>query len=111
LVTSGRLVDMHAFRASGWELVVAGASDAAVAALGSRVRGSTRIGDGRYMLELPLEPAPEQLLGELTAAGAHLVSLNPLRQTLEDFFVAQVTSAEAVNVRRGLEDPASGARQ
>src|SRR5689334_1328212 len=43
LVTSGRLADMHAFRASGWELVVAGVSDAAVAALGARVRRSTRI--------------------------------------------------------------------
>src|SRR5689334_11292938 len=43
LVASGRLADMHAFRASGWELVVAGVSDAAVAALGARVRRSTRI--------------------------------------------------------------------
>src|SRR4029077_19646003 len=38
LVTTGRLTDMLAFRASGWELVVAGLSEAAVAALGSRVR-------------------------------------------------------------------------
>ena len=30
--------------------------------------------------------------GELTTAGAHLVSLNPIRQTLEDFFVEQVSS-------------------
>ena len=31
---------------------------------------------------------------ELTAAGAQLVSLNPIRQTLEDFFVEQVTMPE-----------------
>ena len=110
LVASGRLADMAAFRASGWELVVAGVADAAVAALAARVRRSIRIGDDRYLLELPLEPPPEQLLAELTAAGAHLVSLNPLRQTLEDFFVAQVTAADAQNVRRGLEDAPGGAR-
>jgi ABC-2 type transport system ATP-binding protein len=111
LVAAGRLADMAAFRASGWELVVAGVGDAAVAALGARVRRSIRIGDDRYLLELPLEPPPEQLLGELTAAGAHLVSLNPLRQTLEDFFVAQVTAADVQNVRRGLDDAPGGARQ
>ena len=38
--------------------------------------------------------APEQLLAELTAAGAQLVSLNPLRDTLEDFFVRQVAAAK-----------------
>jgi ABC-2 type transport system ATP-binding protein len=110
MVASGRLADMQAFRASGWELVVAGVNEAAVAALGARVRRSVRIGEGRYMLDLPLEPPPEQLLGELTAAGAQLVSLNPIRQTLEDFFVAQVTSAEALSARRGLERDAPGAR-
>jgi ABC-2 type transport system ATP-binding protein len=111
LVATGRLADMHAFRASGWELVVAGVSDAAVAALGARVRRSTRIGDGRYMLELPLEPPPERLLAELTAAGAQLVSLNPVRQTLEDFFVAQVTAADVLSVQRGLDEAPGGARR
>ena len=56
------------------------------------------------MLEMPLEPPPEQLLGELTAAGAQLVSLNPIRQTLEDFFVEQVTMPEVVAADRGLDD-------
>jgi ABC-2 type transport system ATP-binding protein len=111
LVATGRLADMDAFHARGWELVVAGVSDEAVAALGARVRRSTRIGDGRHMLELPLEPAPEQLLAELTAAGGHLVSLNPVRETLEDFFVAQVAAADLLSVRRGLDDVPNGARR
>jgi ABC-2 type transport system ATP-binding protein len=110
LVATGRLADMQAFRASGWELVVAGLSDGALTALDRRVRRHVRIGEDRYLLELPLDPPPDQLLGELTAAGAHLVSLNPIRETLEDFFVAQVTSADATSVRRGLEDRRSGAR-
>ena len=49
-----------------------------------------RIDEGRYMLELPLDPPPERLLAELSAAGASLVSLNPIRDTLEDFFVRHV---------------------
>src|SRR5882672_3678920 len=48
-VATGRLTDMLAFRASGWELVVAGVSDTALAAVTSRVRRAVRIGDGRYM--------------------------------------------------------------
>ena len=40
---------------------------------------------------------------ELTADGARLVSLNPLRDTLEDFFVKQVSTPEAQAPRRGLD--------
>jgi ABC-2 type transport system ATP-binding protein len=104
LVASGRLTDMTPFEASGWELVVAGVGEAAVAALGPRVRKAVRIGDDRYTLDLPLQSAPEAVLAELTAHGARLVSLNPIRQTLEDFFVAQVSSAEVAATRRGLDD-------
>jgi ABC-2 type transport system ATP-binding protein len=103
LVATGRLTDMLAFRASGWELVVAGVNDAALAAVESRVRRAVRIGEGRYMLDLALEPAPEHLVAELTVAGAHLVSLNPIRQTLEDFFVQQVTAPDVLASGRGLD--------
>jgi ABC-2 type transport system ATP-binding protein len=92
LRAAGRLTDMVPFRANGWELVVAGASDSAMAALGPRVRHVVRLGEGRYTLELPLDPPPDRLVGELTTSGAHLVSLNPIRHTLEDFFVEQVSS-------------------
>jgi ABC-2 type transport system ATP-binding protein len=111
LVATGSLADMQAFRASGWELVVAGVDDTAIAAVGARARSAVRIGDGRFMLELPLDPGPERVLTDLTKAGAQLVSLNPIRQTLEDFFVAQVSSAEAMSAPRGLEEPAAEARR
>ena len=94
---------MLAFKAKGWELVVSGLAEACVPALGPAVRSVLRIGDTRYQLELPLEPPPERLLAELTAAGAQLVSLNPLRDTLEDFFVEQVTTAGVMAMKRGLE--------
>ena len=91
LVSAGSLSEMLAFEVKGWELVVAGASDAAAAALGARARRMVRIGDRRYSLELPIDEAPDRVLAELTAQGASLVSLNPIRQTLEDYFVRQVT--------------------
>ena len=39
-------------------------------------------------------------MADLAAAGAQLVSLNPLRDTLEDFFVRQVGAR--ANADRGL---------
>ena len=103
LVASGRLSEMLAFQAQGWELVMADLSDAAVAALGPRVRGAVRIGEGRYAFELPLGPPPERLVAELTSEGARLISINPIRDTLEDLFVRQVSTLEATAPRRGLE--------
>jgi ABC-2 type transport system ATP-binding protein len=103
LVTTGKLTDMLAFRARGWELVVAGASEALIASVGPRARRTVRISEGRYLLELPLDPPPERLLAELTGGGAHLVSLNPIRETLEDFFVEQVTAQSVMMARRGIE--------
>jgi len=107
LITAGRLTDMLALRAGGWELVVAGASEALIASLGSRIRRAVRISEGRYTLDLPLEPPPEQLLADLTRAGAHLASLNPIRETLEDVFVEQVTAPDVLNARRGGEPAGS----
>ena len=103
LVASGRLSDMIAFHAQGWELVVANVSDAAAAAMAPRVSQLTKIGDGRYELTLPLELAPDRVMAQLAASGAVVVSLNPIRETLEDFFVQQVANADALEVRR-LED-------
>jgi ABC-2 type transport system ATP-binding protein len=103
LVAAGRLTDMLALRARGWEMVIAGASDELIASLGSRVRRGVRIGEGRHMLELALDPPPEQLLRELTAAGAQLASLNPIRETLEDLFVHSVTNPDVQRLSRGLD--------
>jgi ABC-2 type transport system ATP-binding protein len=111
LVMTGRLTEIHAFHARGWDLVVSGVGDALVAMLESRVRRIVRISEGRYALELPLDPPPERFVAELVGAGAKLVSLNPVRETLEDFFVQQVTSEQAMPAGdQRLESSASGAR-
>ena len=95
LVASGALSDILAFKAHGWELVVSHLTPAALecARKSGRVEKAVPLGEDRYALDLPLSVKPEELLGELTAAGAQLVSLAPLRETLEDFFVRQVAAA------------------
>jgi len=110
LIASGGLHEMLAFEASGWELVVSGIPAGRAPSVGAGIRRVVPIGDGRYALELPLDPPPERLMVDLTAAGAKLVSLNPLRPTLEDLFVEQVTSPAAMAAPRGLEDDPARAR-
>jgi ABC-2 type transport system ATP-binding protein len=108
LVAAGRLTDMLALRARGWEMVVAGANDVLIASVGPLVRRVVRISEGRYTLELPLDPPPEHLLAALTAGGAQLASLNPIRETLEDVFIERVTASDAVRASRGLEGTTGG---
>jgi ABC-2 type transport system ATP-binding protein len=102
LVASGGLSEILAFQVHGWELVLGQVPPAALecALKSGRAIKATAIGQDRYALDLPLSTSPEQLLHEMTAAGAQLVSLNPLRETLEDFFVRQVAAARH---DRGLE--------
>jgi len=104
LVAEGPLSEILAFKVRGWELVVSGLTDAALEHTRNHtgVLRATRLGPQRYALELPLAVPPEHLLAELVAKGAMLVSLNPLRDTLEDFFVRQVAAAPE---ERGLEGP------
>ncbi|MBM3817398.1 MAG: ABC transporter ATP-binding protein [Acidimicrobiia bacterium] len=96
LVTSGSLADMLAFQLRGWELVVTGLTTEALEharGLG-RITKATLLGGDRYALELPLSTPPDRILADLTAHGAQLGSLNPVRETLEDFFMRQVAAVK-----------------
>ena len=90
LAATGRLSDMLAFEIRGWELVMADLRPEVLASLAGQLQKSIEISPQRYALELPLEVPPERILADLTATGAKLVSLNPLRDTLEDLFVRRV---------------------
>ncbi|MSO55718.1 MAG: ABC transporter ATP-binding protein [Acidobacteria bacterium] len=90
LVATGRMADIHAFQVRGWELVVDRLMPESLERHKSRIRRITPIAEHRYWLELALEPGPDRLLRDLIGEGAHLVSLNPIRETLEDFFIDQV---------------------
>ena len=90
LMASGRLDELLAFRVRGWELVMSDLRQELVDRAMPCLAKATRLGDGRFALELPLTTAPEAMIAELVAAGGRVVSLNPVRDTLEDFFVRRV---------------------
>jgi ABC-2 type transport system ATP-binding protein len=100
LAASGRLSDLLAERARAWELVVSGVSQSMIDRIAPRLHSATVLGEGRFSLELPVTIAPEQILTELVASGGRLVSLNPVRETLEDFFVQQVRATDEAGVIR-----------
>jgi ABC-2 type transport system ATP-binding protein len=101
LVAAGDLPELLAFQVRGWELVVTGLTDAALdlAKASGGVSHVTALGGQRFALELPLSVTPVDLLAGLTTHGAQLVSINPVRETLEDFFVRQIGAAPT---ERGL---------
>jgi ABC-2 type transport system ATP-binding protein len=101
LIASGALSEIQALEVRGWDLVVSHLPSTVLDALRSanRVAKATDIGGDRYALELPMSEEPHRLLAELALAGARLVSLHPLRDTLEDYFVRQVAAA---STDRGL---------
>jgi len=106
LVAAGRLTDMLAFQIHGWEVVLSHVGETLVGGLEAGGRRLVRLSEGRYTVELPLDPPPDRFISEVSAAGARLVSVNPIRQTLEDFFVQQVTSPQVQAQSRGLGEDA-----
>jgi len=90
LAATGTLAELQQFSVLGWELVVSGVPGPALDALGGRVRKITRIAADRFAIDLPADARPDALLAEIAAAGGSIVSLNPLRETLEDFFVRRI---------------------
>jgi ABC-2 type transport system ATP-binding protein len=90
LVATGATADVRAFSARGWEMVMSSMTAGMLERHRPRIQRVTPIAEGRYALELPLQPNPDALLRDLIAEGAQLVSLNPLRETLEDYFVELV---------------------
>ena len=94
LAAAGRIADIVGVEVLGWELVVERVSPEALAVLQARARRVTALPDGRYAADLPPDP-PEAAMRELSAAGARIMSLNPLRKTLEDVFVTHVVRTAA----------------
>jgi ABC-2 type transport system ATP-binding protein len=90
LAASGSLAEMVPFRIRGWDLVLAGMTGDAAASLAARGAAATALGDGRYHVVLPSTASSEEAIALATSVGAELVSMNPVRDTLEDFFLAHV---------------------
>jgi ABC-2 type transport system ATP-binding protein len=98
LMAAGRLSEILTVRMLGWEVIVEdldGPPDAGPdgALIGAALQRVTQIDARRYAIELAPEARPEQLLNRLLGARGRLVSIHPVRETLEDFFVRQVNDA------------------
>jgi ABC-2 type transport system ATP-binding protein len=73
--------------AQGWEIVASGVSADLASRLTSRVAQIRPIAGGRYAIALAAGARPEPLIAEIAAGGASLISVAPLRTTLEDVFL------------------------
>jgi ABC-2 type transport system ATP-binding protein len=109
LAATGRVSDLLAFEVRGWELVVDGLTPELLARVGPAVRRATEISPGRYTLELSVEQSTAAIISDLTAAGATVISLNPLRSTLEDFFMQHV-KATGTGARANFAEGDRGGR-
>jgi len=111
LLAAGRIEEMLAFEIRGWELVVSDLPASAVPVLDARGWRTSAITDGRYAIDLPAADPPEHALADVLARGARLVSLNPVRQTLEEFFVERVgRPASSVEDEPGGDAAPAGCR-
>jgi ABC-2 type transport system ATP-binding protein len=103
LMASGSLSDLLAQQLQGWEIVVDGLADPPASADADPMaatiltpRKVTRIGDGRYAIEIGAAADPLRAVSAWMSRGARLISVNPLHETLEDLFVRQVDHARHV---------------
>jgi ABC-2 type transport system ATP-binding protein len=90
LLAEGRIAQLLEGNVRGWELIVAGVGAAVLRPLAPQASSVTSLDEARHTLVLPSSAAPEPLIAELIVAGARIVSLTPLHQTLEEFFVERV---------------------
>jgi len=95
LVAAGAVAEMVPFQIRGWEVTVAGMTDAATQSLAAIGVTSTAVSADRHHIRVPASVSPDEVVARIAAAGGQLLSLNPVRDTLEDFFVAQVQRTDS----------------
>jgi ABC-2 type transport system ATP-binding protein len=90
LVASGTPAALTSAGHRGWEVVVTGLTEAVADQVRPAVVRIRETAPGQCTLELSSDRRPEPIIAELAAAGASLVSVTPLRRTLEDIFIEHV---------------------
>ena len=86
----GGITDLVEFTVRAWELLVDGADAALRARLGESGGTLTDLGAGRVQVHVPGAVAPEPLLQAIGSAGGRVLSLQPVRETLEEVFLKHV---------------------
>jgi ABC-2 type transport system ATP-binding protein len=87
LVAAGAIDELTSNHVSGFEVVMSSVSEAAAALGHGAAPKARRLGDGRYSFELPPTTRPEPFVAAMAERGAALVSVSPIRTTLEDVFL------------------------
>jgi ABC-2 type transport system ATP-binding protein len=93
LVACGAVAELTATAGRGWDVVAGNLTPDLVERLRSRCTRVRLISEGCYSLEVGPDVRPEPLVADLAAGGAMLVSVTPLRTTLEDVFLERVGAA------------------
>jgi ABC-2 type transport system ATP-binding protein len=88
LIAAGTLAEMVPFKIKGWDVVMTGLTGESIQSLAALGAGVTMVSADRWHVVLPSTATPSEVLAQ--AAGGQLIAVNPIRDTLEDFFVAQV---------------------
>ena len=94
LAAAGRLNELLAFELQGWELVMSGVPAALHAQLASRFAKVTPLSHDRVAVTLAADAEPDRVMAALSADGARIESLNPIRHTLEDLFMQHVRESQ-----------------
>ena len=89
-VASGTPSELTSAGHRGWEVVVTGLTAAVADRMRPAVVRIRETAPAQFTVELAADRRPEPFIAELAAAGAALVSVTPLRQTLEDIFMEHV---------------------
>ena len=95
LLSVGRLSEMVAFDVKGWEVIVEQVPEGRVSEITGLASRVQRIAEGRYSLEFPPDARPDAVVTGLAARGASVLSVNPMRETLEDVFMREVAQKGA----------------
>jgi len=94
LVTAGSVAELVPFRVRGWDLIVSNLTIAQVHDVGGPDAVVREIADGRHHVILPEAASLDSALSRVTTHRGQLLSVNPVRDTLEDYFLARVRQAE-----------------
>jgi ABC-2 type transport system ATP-binding protein len=86
----GSMTELVEFSVRAWELLLDGADGSLEARLREAGATITSLAAGRIQAHVPGTQAPEPLLHLASAAGARVLSLQPVRETLEDVFLKHV---------------------
>ncbi|HET8646725.1 MAG TPA: ABC transporter ATP-binding protein, partial [Vicinamibacteria bacterium] len=93
LVQVGRLDEILRIDVSHLEVLVSGLEEAALEALTASVRGRHRLGE-RWRIEVD-EAGLGALVAAVEAAHGRILSVSPVRQSLEDYFFKEMEGPQA----------------